>query len=192
MEKQKLKKLFKLTATNFKFKLDEDFGIFFDMIEKKLQEVPDQIITKNFQQLWLKSSEEWNKEFGYSGYPSFSDWIYLLAGIRPLTDLQIVEQKKQKEEAIKMLVCNLKSWTSMEDMTGRYFAVSYQREENKKIKNIVDKFYNIEKELSYDEISKLGLKIKNDIDKNWNSLKAELFRIAIEQESLLIEKKKGE
>jgi hypothetical protein len=192
MEKQKLKKFFKLTATNFKFKLDEDFGIFFDMIEKKLQEVPDQIITKNFQQLWLKSSEEWNKEFGYSGYPSFSDWIYLLAGIRPLTDLQIVEQKKQKEEAIKMLVCNLKSWTSMEDMTGRYFAVSYQREENKKIKNIVDKFYNIEKELSYDEISKLGLKIKNDIDKNWNSLKAELFRIAIEQESLLIEKKKGE
>jgi hypothetical protein len=192
MEKQKLKKFFKLTATNFKFKLDEDFGIFFDMIEKKLQEVPDQIITKNFQQLWLKSSEEWNKEFGYSGYPSFSDWIYLLAGIRPLTDLQIVEQKKQKEEAIKMLVCNLKSWTSMKDMTGRYFAVSYQREENKKIKNIVDKFYNIEKELSYDEISKLGLKIKNDIDKNWNSLKAELFRIAIEQESLLIEKKKGE
>jgi hypothetical protein len=192
MEKQKLKKFFKLTATNFKFKLDEDFGIFFDMIEKKLQEVPDQIITKNFQQLWLKSSEEWNKEFGYSGYPSFSDWIYLLAGIRPLTDLQIVEQKKQKEEAIKMLVCNLKSWTSMEDMTGRYFAVSYQREENKKIKNIVDKFYNIEKELSYDEISKLGLKIKNDIDKNWNSLKAELFRIAIEQESLLIEQKKGE
>jgi hypothetical protein len=192
MEKQKLKKFFKLTATNFKFKLDEDFGIFFDMIEKKLQEVPDQIITKNFQQLWLKSSEEWNKEFGYSGYPSFSDWIYLLAGIRPLTDLQIVEQKKQKEEAIKMLVCNLKSWTSMKDMTGRYFAVSYQREENKKIKNIVDKFYNIEKELSYDEISKLGLKIKNDIDKNWNSLKAELFRIAIEQESLLIEQKKGE
>jgi hypothetical protein len=190
MEKEKLKKMFRFTATNFKFKLDEDFSIFFEMIYEKVKNIPDDLIIKRFQQLWLRSTDEWNKEYGFAGYPSFADWIFILTGSRALTDVQIEEKKKSHDIYLKRIVSNVAYRTdSKYDEDGRVFANYYLESEDcqsKETRDLVNKFYNITTALTYDEARELGLKIRKEKEKNWDDLKSKLLEIAKNQNQLLI------
>ena len=188
MQKDKLKKLFKLTATNFKFKLDKDFGIFFEMIYAKVQNISDELITKRFQQLWLITTQEWNEKYGYAGYPSFADWIWILTQRRALTDKQIQEQKKYHDLYLKKIVSYVAYWTDPKyDTDGRVFANYYLESNCKETNDLINKFYNIKKVLNYDEARKLGLKIRRDQQENWDELRSKLLAVAQEQNQLLLD-----
>lgn len=190
MEKDKLRKMFKLTATNFKFKLDEDFNIFFEMIYEKVKNIPDEMLTKRFQQLWLRTNEEWNKEYGYAGYPSFADWILILTEKRALTDKQIEQEKKKHEERLKWIVSYVYHWIDPKydcENDCRPFARYYlepRDEEQQKTRDLINKFYNVTTELTYDEARELGLKIRQE---SWEELKPKLLRVVKEQNQLLLD-----
>jgi hypothetical protein len=95
--KQHLLERFNQTALNFKFKLGEDVKPFFDIIFDQIKHQPEAEIDKKFQQLWLTPIADWNKKYGFGGYPALSDWLEILKGERPLTDEQKAEELRQYE-----------------------------------------------------------------------------------------------
>ncbi len=189
MEKEKLKKLFRLTATNFKFKLDGDFEIFFEMVYAKVQNISDELITKRFQQLWLTTTEEWNKEYGYAGYPSFADWIWILTERRALTDKQIEEEKARHEKSLRYLVGDIRYWVEVGhiDDRGRVFANYYNEPNHHKVKNLINKYYNINSELSYDELLELAMRIRKEKDDGWEDMRERLLIVARDENKLLLD-----
>ena len=188
MEKNKLKKMLSLTATNFKFKLDEDFSIFFDMIYEKVKNIPDELITKRFQQLWLTSNEDWNKKYGYAGYPSFSDWLFILTGNKPLTDIQIEQERKRHEDHIKYLASKKINSISEDygNQEARVFVMNYFDPEREKERNIIDNIYEVNKKLTEDEAKNLCLKIRKDRDADFDNFKKRLLETTNKQNQLLL------
>jgi hypothetical protein len=184
MKKENLQKLIDLTAKNFKFKLDDDFKVFFDMIYNQIKDIPDEVINKKFQQLWLKTNDEWNKQYGYSGYPSLSSWLEILKS-KPLTDEQILKKKKDHEKRIKFLVASVAVWIS--DPNLEYsFVNKYKDPDNKHIVRIINQVMKVEEELPLERIKDLGLGMKVAYDKDKNRFFAKLKKITEYQNQLLI------
>jgi hypothetical protein len=182
MEKEKLKKLFRLTATNFKFKLDEDFGIFFEMVYAKVQNISDELITKRFQQLWLTTTEEWNKEYGYAGYPSLSDWIKIIAGEKPPTDEEKLEELKEYEKRMEVFSAYIIAWLHQPSISPhRYFLDKYKDEQNSHLKTIINQFAKVSRDLPNEGIIKLASQLKAKYEADKIGFKERLKNIAKEQ-----------
>jgi len=80
MEKLKLESFFETTAENFNFKLNKGFENLLNIIQSQTEKVPDEVIKKKFQELWLLTNDEWHKKFNlqWGGYPSLAQWLEIL------------------------------------------------------------------------------------------------------------------
>lgn len=184
MEKEQLKKLFTLTANNFQFTLEEEFGIFFDMIYTQVKDVSDDHINKKFQQLWLKTSKEWNDEFGYRGYPNLARWLEILVK-KPLTDEEILIAKKEHEEKLTLYAKFIIQWVIDPNLTIS-FCNRYKNPENQHLKLMIDKFCNVKEELPKERIKKMAEYLQKNYLENKDLFFEKMREIADNQNQLLL------
>ena len=164
LTEQKLLNRFNQTALNFKFKLGEDFKPFFQIIFEKTKHITEAEIDKKFQQLWLIPAADWNKKYGFAGYPALSDWFDILVGQRPKTDEQLREEHRRWEQSINNHIAVIKCWLNdrnfMETKPQYYH---YTNSDNEHLKKIIDDAYknkNYTKEFTKEQILSLFLKIR--------------------------------
>ena len=72
---QQLKQWLDATGLNFQFKLGKEFKPIFDILYQKVKNQDEKRIEAKFKELWKMTSNEWNDEFGFRGYPSLSSWL---------------------------------------------------------------------------------------------------------------------
>ena len=184
MEKQQLKKLFNLTASNFQFILEEDFSIFFDMIHQQTKDVADSHINEKFQQLWLKTSKEWNKEFGYRGYPTLARWLEILVK-KPLTNEEIAKRRKEYEEKLTLYAKFIIIWVNDPNLSISFYN-RYKNPDNRHLKLMIDRYCKVKEELSDERIKKMAEYLKTTYTQNKDLFFKEMRAIAQDQNQLLL------
>ena len=176
--KKELEKLLTITAHNFKFKMNEGFEMIFNMIYDRIKHLTRDEVQKKFEQLLLSSNEEWNRKYGFAGYPALSDWINILAGERPLSDCEKLEANRKHEEKLRIWVGIIIVWINDQNL-DTLFKQKYKNEENRQIINLIDKY--AKKANSDEEISKLGRWLKSKYEADKQAFKAKLKGIADQQ-----------
>lgn len=184
MEKEQLKKLFSLTANNFQFTLEEEFSIFFDMIYQQVKDVADDHINKKFQQLWLKTSKEWNKEFGFRGYPTLARWLEILVK-KPLTDEELLKVKQEHEAKLTLYAKFIAVWVNDPNLTIS-FCNRYENPENRHLKLMIDKFCKVNEELPRERVKKMAVYLQKNYLENKSLFIEKLREIADNQNQLLL------
>jgi hypothetical protein len=191
LTEQKLLNRFNQTALNFKFKLGEDFKPFFQIIFEKTKHITEAEIDKKFQQLWLIPAADWNKKYGFAGYPALSDWLDILVGQRPKTDEQLREEHRRWEQSINNHIAVIKCWLNdrnfMETKPQYYH---YTNSDNEHLKKIIDDAYknkNYTKEFTKEQILSLFLKIRGEYltDKQVFTHKLKKSALTVSPEPLL-------
>jgi len=178
--KEELQKLMVVTASNFKFKMPEGFELIFEMIFNKIKEIDRSIIQKKFEQLLLTPNEEWNKKYGFAGYPSLSDWLAILTTERPLTDEQIQEEKRKYNQAMTLYVGTIINW--LNDPNIEYlFLNKYLAGGNEHLKSIVNQFAGVKEPLTDERIVKMGKYLKKLYDDDKNAFITKMLGITKEQ-----------
>ena len=153
------------TKVNFNFEFKEGFKSFGKLIFDNIKHMTEDELNTKFQQLWLTSSEKWNKDYGYRGHPNLSDWIYLLSGKRPLTDYEKKEAKKRHNLMLSSLVSRINSWVSNERNIEWSFKNQYNNPNRQFEKNIINSALGIKRELTEDEIVRMGRYIREQFCK---------------------------
>ena len=184
MEKQKLESLLESTATNFKFKLDESFEPFVDLIFERIKHSPTEDIIKRFHQLWLKPNQEWNDEFGWGGYPSVARWLEVLDK-KPLTEIEIARKKREYQANLLHKAEVITRWVNDPNLRT-FFPSRYKNPEYSYIKNILDKFWGIKEELTDDRIVKMAICTKKRFLDDPVGFRKEFMGVAREQSPLLL------
>lgn len=179
--REDFEKLMTITANNFKFKLNEGFEMLFDMVFERIKDCERLEIQKKFQNLLLNSNEEWNKKYGFAGYPSLSDWIKILVGERPLSDAEKLEANRKHDEKLRIWVGTIIVWINDQNL-DTLFKQKYKNEENQQIINLIDKYGK--KATSDEEILKLGRWLKGRYESDKALFKAKLKGIADQQNPL--------
>jgi hypothetical protein len=156
--KQQLGTLFEVASNNFKFKLPDGFEMIFNMIFEQVKDIDSLLVQKRFQQLLLTSNEEWNKKYGFAGYPSLSDWIKILAGDRPLTDEEKHNKIEEHKTQMRIYTAQIASgWLDDERFNIRFaFVGRYRNPENAKLRAIIDEFAKVKKELTDERVLDLA------------------------------------
>ena len=165
MQKQELKKYFTITASNFKFNLDEGFEILFEMIFLQTQKIKDEVIIKKFQQLWIMTAEEWNEKYrGWGGYPNLSQWLEILTGDRPKTDTELEKEQVEWQNKINYCISVIKHWLEDKNFDETYPQIAkYRNSNNQLMIDVVNKTYRCStKIINDDEVKFLFSKIKAD------------------------------
>jgi len=173
--KDELEKLLTITANNFKFKLNEGFEMIFNMIFERVKDRQRLEIQKKFQDLLLTSNEEWNKRYGFAGYPSLSDWINILVGERPLSDWEKLEANRKHEEKLRIWVGTIIVWINDQNL-DTLFKSKYSNPENQHLINLIDKY--AKKAKTDEEVLKLGRWLKSKYEADKTAFKAKLKGIA--------------
>jgi len=173
--KDELEKLLTITANNFKFKLNEGFEMIFNMIFERVKDRQRLEIQKKFQDLLLTSNEEWNKRYGFAGYPSLSDWIKILGGERPLMDAEKLEANRKHDEKLRIWVGTIIVWINDQNL-DRLFKSKYSNPENQHLINLIDKY--AKKAKTDEEVLKLGRWLKSKYEADKTAFKAKLKGIA--------------
>ena len=170
MQKKELKRYFTITASNFKFNLDEGFEILFEMIYVQTEKIKDEVIVKKFQQLWLTTAEEWSEKYrGWGGYPNLSQWLEILTGERPKTDAELEKSQAEWERKINYCVAVIRNWLEDRNFDETYPQIAkYRNFNNQLMVDVINKTYRCStKIINDDEVKFLFRKIKADysIDK---------------------------
>lgn len=161
MDREELQDFFNLTAKNFKFQVDDDFRYFFDVIYHQIKDIPADIIRKKFQQLWLKTTQEWQDEYGYSGYPSLASWLEILTK-KPLTDEEKQKKIRDYEEGMRRQALIIISWLQDKNIEYGYpFRNKYLDPNNKHLADLIDSFLGREYRLPEDRIKEAGTYLRN-------------------------------
>lgn len=176
--KQELEQLLTATANNFKFKMNEGFEMIFNMIFDRIKHLTRDEVQKKFEQLLLTSNQEWNRKYGFAGYPALSDWINILVGERPLTDAEKLEANRKHDDRLKTWVGTIMVW--LNDRNPEIlFLNKYKNPENQPMINIINQFGK--KATTDEEITKLGRWLKDKYQSNKDIFKTKLKEIANEQ-----------
>jgi len=173
--KQELEKLLTVTAHNFKFKMNEGFEMIFNMIFDRIKHLTRDEVQKKFEQLLLTSNEEWNRKYGFAGYPALSDWINILVGERPLTDAEKLEANRKHEEKLKIWIGTIIVWITDQNL-DILFKSKYCNLENQQLIDLIDKY--AKKANSDEEVLKLGRWLKSKYEADKTAFKAKLKGIA--------------
>ena len=184
MEKQKLESLLESTATNFKFKLDESFEPFVDLIFERIKHSLTEDIVKRFHQLWLKTNQEWNDEFGWGGYPSVARWLELLDK-KPLTEIEIAKKKREYQEYLRHTAQVINLWVNDPNLRN-FFPSRYNNPDYKHIKSILDKLWKVKEELTNDIIVNKAICTKKKFLDDPVGFRQELMGVARKQSPLLL------
>lgn len=179
-----------LVASNFRFKLDENFDLIFRLVFEKTKHLEVVEVQKKFEQLLLMSAEEWNEKFrGFGGYPNLSQWIEILSGKRPLTDAEKIEANRRHEEGLRIAVGTIIVWINDQNL-DILFKNKYKNQENKGLVVLINSYAG-KPATNDEEIIKLGRWLKSKYQADKALFKAKLKGIADQQNPLpfLIEDK---
>lgn len=178
--KQQLGTLFEVASNNFKFKLPDGFEMIFNMIFEQVKDIDSSLVQKRFQQLLLTSNEEWNKKYGFAGYPSLSDWIKILVGERPLTDEDKLKKIKINESRIQNFARQITNVWLMDKYYNieNAFKDRYKNPENAEIIKIINEFAKVKKELSEERILDLAFYLRDEFLKDKEAFFNKMIGIA--------------
>ena len=186
METVKLDDLFEATAENFNFKLGKGFKYLADKIQEQTEKVPDEVIEKKFQQLWLLTNDEWSKKYNlqWGGYPSLAQWLEILVE-KPLTDEQLLIAKKEHEEKLTLYAKFIVVWVNDPNLTTS-FRRRYENPENQHLKLMIDKFCKVKEELPKERVKKMAEYLNKNYLSNKELFFTEMRAIADNQNQLLL------
>jgi hypothetical protein len=186
MEKLKLESFFETTAENFNFKLNKGFENLLNIIQSQTEKVPDEVIKKKFQELWLLTNDEWHKKFNlqWGGYPSLAQWLEILVE-KPLTDEEIEKKKKEYEENLTIQAKTVGVWLNA-PYYERLFCSRYKCPLYVDIKLMLDTYCKVKENLSDDRIKKMAVYLKEKLDQDKALFYDTLKGIAREKQPLLL------
>lgn len=173
IEKQYLKQLIHATGQNFQFKLMPEFEFIFNMLFDKVKNCDKAVITKKFEELWKTTSDEWNKQYGFRGYPSLAQWLEILVE-KPLTNEEIEKKKKEYEENLRFKASIIGVWCNDPNLLIS-FPQRYKNPENEHIKLVIDTYCKVKENLADERIKKMAIYLKKELDQDkalfYNTLK---------------------
>jgi len=186
MEKLKLESLFETTAENFNFKLNKGFENLLNIIQAQTDKLPDEIIKKKFQQLWLLTNDEWHKKFNlqWGGYPSLAQWLEILVE-KPLTDEDIKRKKIEYEENLRFKASVVGVWCNDPNLLIS-FPQRYKNPLNGHIKLMLDTYCKVKENLPDERIKKMAVYLKKELDQDKTLFYNTLKGIAREKQPLLL------
>ena len=179
---KELKILMFATSNNFKFKLDDSFDFIFKMIFGKIKHLPRIEVEKKFQQLLLMPSGQWNKRYGFGGYPSFSDWMNIILDERPKTDEQKKKELEDYEKRMSYFVGFIIAWLHQPSISEhRYFLERYKDPKNKHLKEIIDAYAKVNTDLTNERIIDLARYLERQYEADRTLFKKNMCKIAKEK-----------
>ena len=186
MEKLELESLFETTAENFNFKLNKGFEKLLDVIRFQTEKLPDQVINKKFQQLWLLTNDEWYKKFNlqWGGYPSLAQWLEILVE-KPMTDEEIAKRRKEYEEKLTLYAKFVVIWVNDPNLTISFYN-RYKNPDNRHLKLMIDRYHKVKEELSDERIKEMAEDLKAAYTQNQVLFFKEMRAIAQDQNQLLL------
>jgi hypothetical protein len=176
ISKKDFKILIDQIAVNFNAKATNYENIF-EIIYQQASKFDRSILEKNGQQVLLTSTEDWNKKYGYRGYPSLVEWLEIFTGKKPLTDEEIKKKNKQYQESLNFFVFTITKW--LEDKNLKVlFLNKYKQKEEEHLKEIINKYAKVKEELTDERIIKMGFWLKDKYLEDKEKFKQDLFNIA--------------
>ena len=170
-------------AKTFQFKLMREFEFIFNMLFDKIKLCDKLVITKKFEELWKTTSDEWNKQYGFRGYPSLAQWLEILVE-KPLTDEEIEKRKIEYERNLTVQASIVGMWVNA-PFYERLFSSRYNDPENKHIKSMIDGYFGIKEKLSDERVRKMAVCLKERLEENRELFYNKLKGIARNQQPLL-------
>ncbi len=181
---QNLKNLIDITGINFQFTISEKYKPIFEMLYDKVKDCDNDVINKKFQELWKTTSEEWNKKYGFRGYPSLAQWLEILVK-KPLTDEEIAKRKIEYENGLRIQVGKF-----IVILNDPYFErVYYNRYLDPnyiEVKLLADKYCNVKGILPEEKIRKMAHYLKKELQENKEEFCQKLIGIVRKHQPLLL------
>jgi len=184
IEKQYLKQLIHATGQNFQFKLMPEFEFIFNMLFDKVKNCDKAVITKKFEELWKTTSDEWNKQYGFRGYPSLAQWLEILVE-KPLTNEEIEKKKKEYEENLRFKAFIIGVWCNDPNLLIS-FPYRYKNPLNAHIKSMIDTYCKVKEELPDERIRRMAVYLKSKLDEDKALFYNTLVGIAREKQPILL------
>lgn len=143
---------------------------------QKCRDVESQKFNNGVEKIISISQEKWNKKYGFKGRPSIIDFVEMLSGERPLTEVEKIEANNQHNEKISFWVASIIVWLEDKNLDIS-FKNKYLNKENYHQSNLID-IYSNKKPSNEEEIIKLGVWLVKRYNANKNGFKNDLKAIA--------------
>jgi hypothetical protein len=184
IEKQYLKQLINATGQNFQFKLSAEFEFIFNMLYSKVKDCDKAVITKKFEELWKKTSDEWNKQYGFRGYPALAQWLEILVE-KPLTDKELEKKKLDHERDLTQFAKFVVVWVTDPNLSIS-FPGRYKNPDNDYLKLMIDKYCKVKEELPRERIISMAKYLRKNHLENKQLFFTQMREIADDQNQLLL------
>ncbi len=170
-----------IVASNFNFDLDENFGFIANVLLSKINSLEESFVDHKFSEVLLISQEEWNRKYGYKGYPALNDWIKMLTGESCVSQQEAEKRIKQiklhsccKAKAISLLMFK-------DHPSPHAFIDAFKNPDKKHLKRLLEKHFNIIKELDDVELINLSSKLRKQIIDDEDLLKKSIKEIYLKE-----------
>ena len=147
---------------------------------EKCKDIDERKFSKGVDKLISIPQDEWNKKYGFRGRPTIIDFVDSLSGERPLTDEQLLEEKRKYNQAMIIFVSTIINWINDENIEY-LFLNKYQAGGNEHLKSIIDQFTGVKETLTDERIVKMGKYLKKLYDDDKNAFTARMLGISKEQ-----------
>lgn len=146
----------------------------------KCKNIDEKRFSKGVDKLISIPQDAWNKTYGFRGRPTIIDFVDSLSGERPLTDEQLLEEKRKYNQAMTIFVSTITNWIN--DPNIEYlFLNKYQAGGNEHLKRIINEFAGVKEPLADERIVKMGKYLKKLYDDDKNAFTARMLGISKEQ-----------
>jgi len=184
VEEKRLQNLIDATCINFQFQHEAAYKPIFDILYQKIKLCDEAVITHKFEELWKMTSKEWNRDYGFRGYPSLAQWLEILIA-KPLTEIEIEKKKKDYEDNMRFKASSIAAWVNDPNLSIS-FLNRYKNPTNEHLKLVIDSYCKVKTELPDERIKKMGEYLRKEYLQDKQLFFKEIKGIAKNQNQLLL------